>query len=534
MNVPGNQLPLRRYRRRILGWGAVGVIGIFAGGAAIFVPVVENDLERRVIEEFNEAQVGPVTASFNGQDGMLLCPEGVVEIPDDLLERSRDLWGVASLDLDESCRQVAESADDAASAVSTTEPSATTESETTSPSDPETSTTPADADTVASLVATGSQFSTLQGLLSDTGLDAMLAGDGPFTLFAPTNEAFQALGPDAIAELGRNTELLTTVLSHHVTAGAIASVDLTGGAVEMLDESSVTVDVADDVTLTSGASVATVTEPDLIADNGVIHAIDQVLVPVGVTIGVDANAPLGTAELVDGQIVLRGRAASQTQRDQIVASAQAQLDPANIIDELLVDANSSLSDAAATGFATLIEAMLTNMISGDAVISGEGLSLSGVYTDEPALAALEAVGGSLGSLSLDLAQRADATADDAAALETDLNTLVAANPILFDLSSTTITAESAAIIDRVAALSNRVGGIAIDIRGHTDTDGRATTNQQLSEGRAAAVSTALVDRGIAADSLTTAGFGGSQPIVDVAGVEDKAASRRVEFVVTVQ
>ncbi|MFT7326344.1 MAG: outer membrane protein OmpA-like peptidoglycan-associated protein, partial [Ilumatobacter sp.] len=119
-------------------------------------------------------------------------------------------------------------------------------------------------------------------------------------------------------------------------------------------------------------------------------------------------------------------------------------------------------------------------------------------------------------------------------LEADLNALVTANPILFDQRSTQITADSAAIIDRVAAISNRVGGLAIEIRGHTDTDGAAATNQQLSEGRAEAVSALLVDLGIAVGALTTAGFGGSQPIVDAAGVEDKAASRRVEFVVTVQ
>ena len=524
MNVPGSQLSLRRYRRRILGWGAVGVIGTFGVGVAIFGPRVEDDLEQRVVAEFNDAQVGPVTARFDGQNGTLLCSEGAVDIPTDLLKRSRDLWGVASLDLDESCMQVAISVDDDASAVPSTEPLVTAESESMSPS--------VDADTVASLVASGSQFSTLQGLLSDIGLVATLAGDGPFTLFAPTNEAFQALGPDAIAALGRDTELLTIVLSHHVTAGAVASADLSGGTVEMLDESSITVEVDDGVTLISGTSTATVTEADLIADNGVIHAIDHVLVPAGVTIGANTAEPILAAEVAAGQIFLRGTVTTDAQRTQLIAAAGVWINPANVVDELVVDRGSAVTDADVDGFANLASLMVPNLMSGEAALTDSGVTLVGVYATDEQSRTLNSV--SADDVTFDLTERAAATEADAATLEADLNALVAANPILFDPGSTTITADSAAIIDRVAALSNRVGGIAIEIQGHTDTDGLAAANQQLSEGRAAAVGTALVDRGIAADVVTTAGFGASQPIVDEAGVENKAASRRVEFVVSVQ
>lgn len=524
MNVPGNQRRLRRYRRRILGWGAVAVIGIFAGGAAMLGARVEDDLERRVVDEFNDAQVGPVTARFSGQDGLLLCHEGAVDIPNNLVERSSGLWGVASLDLDESCTEGAVSVDDVASADSTTEPVATTDSENASPS--------ADAETVASLVAAGSQFSTLQGLLGDTALDATLAGDGPFTLFAPTNEAFQQLGPDATAALGRDTALLDTVLNHHVTAGAVASRDLSNGDISMLDGLPVTIGVGSSVTLTSGDSVAMVTEPDLLADNGVVHAIDQVLVPDGVTIGADTNEPFLAAEVVDGQIVVRGTVATDAQRTELVTAAGVRINPANVVDELVLDPKSAVTDADVESFANLASLMVPNLIGGKATLTGSGLILVGVYATDEQKTMLISL--SANDVVFDLTERAVATLADAATLEADLNALVAVNPILFDPGSTTITADSAAIIDRIAALSNRVGGIAIEIRGHTDTDGRAATNQQLSEGRAAAVSTALVERGTVPDSLTTAGFGGSLAIVDAAGVENKAASRRVEFVVTVQ
>ena len=522
MNVPGSQLPLRRYRRRILGWGAVGVVGVFAVGAAIFGARVENDLERRVVEQFNNAQVGPVTARFSGQDGTLLCLEVAVAIPDDLLERSRALWGVGALDVDDSCRQVAPSANSDASGAVATEGLAMAESAATPLS--------ANAETVASLVAAGLQFSTLQDLLGDTLLNVTLAGDGPFTLFAPTNEAFQALGADAIVALGRDTELLTTVLEHHVTAVAVTSADLRNGVVEMLDESLITVEVADSVTLISGASIATVTEPDLIADNGVIHAIDQVLLPIGMTAGAEIDEPLLSAEVADGQIFLRGTVATDAQRIELIRAAGVRMNPANVVDDLVVDSGFD-ADANAEGFANLVSLMVPNLIRGEAMLTSSGVTLIGVYATDEQVGILKSVSGD--DVTFDLTERAAATEADAAMLEIDLNALMIANPILFDASSTQITADSAAIIDRVAAISNRVGGVAVEIRGHTDTDGEAAENQQLSEGRAEAVGAALVDRRIAVGSLTTAGFGGSQPIVDAAGVEDKAASRRVEFVVTV-
>ena len=522
MNVPGSQLPLRRYRRRILGWGAVGVVGVFAVGAAIFGARVENDLERRVVEQFNNAQVGPVTARFSGQDGTLLCLEVAVAIPDDLLERSRALWGVSALDVDDSCRQVAPSANSDASGALATEGLAMAESAATPSS--------ANAETVASLVAAGLQFSTLQDLLGDTLLNVTLAGDGPFTLFAPTNEAFQALGADAIVALGRDTELLTTVLEHHVTAVAVTSADLRNGVVEMLDESLITVEVADSVTLISGASIATVTEPDLIADNGVIHAIDQVLLPIGMTAGAEIDEPLLSAEVADGQIFLRGTVATDAQRIELIRAAGVRMNPANVVDDLVVDSGFD-ADANAEGFANLVSLMVPNLIRGEAMLTSSGVTLVGVYATDEQVGILKSVSGD--DVTFDLTERAAATEADAAMLEIDLNALMIANPILFDASSTQITADSAAIIDRVAAISNRVGGVAVEIRGHTDTDGEAAENQQLSEGRAEAVGAALVDRRIAVGSLTTAGFGGSQPIVDAAGVEDKAASRRVEFVVTV-
>ena len=503
----------------------------------------EDDLERRSVVELEAAGLpGAVTPSFYGQDGELRCLDGAVDIPDDVLESIRDLWGVSSLDVADSCTTDggitdAEPGDGAAPSteVATATEGAENGDDTTSSIVAETTTTVPDLDPVATVVANDSQFSTLTGLFSDAGLTETLVGEGPFTVFAPTDAAFEALGADITGTLGRDPDLLATVLTHHVTAGSITSNDLAGGTVEMLDGAAVTIDLSDGVVLISGDSVAAVTETDLQASNGVVHAIDQVLIPEGLVIGADPAAVLAGADFVDGQIVLRGTVASDAQRDALVAAAEAQIDPANVVDELVVDAAADADDAPISALVEVIAAMPPNLVSGTAELTGEGIAVSGVTADVSSGEAFDAVVANVADVTVTtaLTERAPADADAAAAVEADLNALVAANSILFDPSSTSISTESAATLDRVAALANRVGGVDIEIQGYTDTDGLAASNQALSDGRALSVRVALAERGIADDTLSTVGFGGTDPILDAAGIEDKAASRRVEFVVTV-
>jgi uncharacterized surface protein with fasciclin (FAS1) repeats len=111
-----------------------------------------------------------------------------------------------------------------------------------------------------------------------------LSGEGPYTVFAPTNDAFDALPEGTLEELTlpENQELLTTILTYHVVSGEVLSTDLTDGQeVETVQGETLTVGVTDTgVTLTdaSGNTVNVVTA-DVEASNGVIHAIDGVLLP---------------------------------------------------------------------------------------------------------------------------------------------------------------------------------------------------------------------------------------------------------------
>jgi phosphate transport system substrate-binding protein len=131
--------------------------------------------------------------------------------------------------------------------------------------------------TIVDVAAGNEDFSTLVELVVAADLAETLSGEGPFTVFAPTNAAFAALPPVVIEYLGSNIDLLTQVLTYHVVDGAVMSADVSTGAVPTLDMGN-TLDV---VVSDMGVRVnnATVVAADVAASNGVIHVIDTVLLP---------------------------------------------------------------------------------------------------------------------------------------------------------------------------------------------------------------------------------------------------------------
>ena len=131
------------------------------------------------------------------------------------------------------------------------------------------------------VIATDERFSTLANFLSDTGLDETLM-TGEYTIFAPTNDAFAKLDDGTLAVLASDPELLKKILLYHVVAGKVpASQVVTSTELKSAEGSSLSVTVAgSDVTIATAKVLAT----DIAADNGIIHAIDTVLVPADVTI----------------------------------------------------------------------------------------------------------------------------------------------------------------------------------------------------------------------------------------------------------
>ncbi|WP_103335331.1 fasciclin domain-containing protein [Pseudotabrizicola formosa] len=121
-------------------------------------------------------------------------------------------------------------------------------------------------------------FNTLAAALTAAGLVETLKGEGPFTVFAPTDEAFAALPAGTVDTLllPENKDQLTAILTYHVVPGAVMSTDLTEGM------TAATVNGADvTITLDGGAKVngANITTADIAASNGVIHVIDTVIMP---------------------------------------------------------------------------------------------------------------------------------------------------------------------------------------------------------------------------------------------------------------
>ena len=129
-------------------------------------------------------------------------------------------------------------------------------------------------DIVDTAVSAGS-FTTLATALKAAGLVDTLKGPGPFTVFAPTDAAFAKLPPDQLRALLADKPKLTAVLTYHVVPGVVMSKDVKAGTVKTVQGSNLNVTTMGGVKVNS----ANVTTVDIVADNGVIHVIDAVVLP---------------------------------------------------------------------------------------------------------------------------------------------------------------------------------------------------------------------------------------------------------------
>jgi uncharacterized surface protein with fasciclin (FAS1) repeats len=136
-------------------------------------------------------------------------------------------------------------------------------------------TTPAPK-TIADTAAANPQLSTLTQLIQQAGLTETLKGPGPYTVFAPTNDAFKAVPAATMDALAKDPAKLKAVLAYHVVPGSLNSADLKNGPVKTVQGGNVAL-------YKSGTFLtveeALVTTPDVQATNGVIQIVDKVLIP---------------------------------------------------------------------------------------------------------------------------------------------------------------------------------------------------------------------------------------------------------------
>jgi uncharacterized surface protein with fasciclin (FAS1) repeats len=131
-------------------------------------------------------------------------------------------------------------------------------------------------DIVDTAVAAGS-FSTLVEAVEAAGLVDTLKGEGPFTVFAPTDEAFAKVPEETLTALLADQEALANVLTYHVVAGKVMAADVVGlESAETVQGQSITISVDGDTVM---VDEATVVQTDIETSNGVVHVIDSVILP---------------------------------------------------------------------------------------------------------------------------------------------------------------------------------------------------------------------------------------------------------------
>jgi len=136
--------------------------------------------------------------------------------------------------------------------------------------------------TIVDVAVGAGNFTTLVAAVTAADLVETLSGEGPFTVFAPTDDAFAAL-PEGVLDallLPENKALLAQILTYHVVSGKVMAADVTDSDVATVEGQTIALSTASGVTV-NGANVVAA---DVMASNGVIHAIDAVILPPGVDV----------------------------------------------------------------------------------------------------------------------------------------------------------------------------------------------------------------------------------------------------------
>lgn len=237
----------------------------------------------------------------------------------------------------------------------------------------------------------------------------------------------------------------------------------------------------------------------------------------------------------EGLVQLRGRLADEVQRNAVTSYAQSLFGSDDVYSAARAE-DGGLPDAWPVRVLAGLEA-LGQLANGTLIVQPDVISLRGVTGNAEANAEvariLSAKLGGTEELQLDI--RYDEALDPVAALPTPeecatkVNAVQADRKITFDPGSATITAGAAPILDDIADILRTCESVRMEIAGYTDSQGREEMNLGLSQSRAEAVLTALLDRRVLTSNLVAKGYGEADPIADNGTEEGREANRRIEF-----
>jgi uncharacterized surface protein with fasciclin (FAS1) repeats len=259
--------------------------------------------------------------------------------------------------------------------------------------DSDTTTTPKviEATTPTSIVdaaVSAGSFTTLVAALQATGLDATLADlDSKFTVFAPTDAAFELLGQATIDALLADTETLSDILTYHVISGevdATTAISLAGTTVDMVNGDALGLSLSGDNLLVNTATVITT---DIKTDNGIIHVIDAVLLP-------PADMATPTANIVEtavanGNFTTLVAALQATELDTVLADESTMFTVFAPTDEAFALIGEETINTLLANTDVLSSILLQHVIPGASVNAVTAYSLNGTMVDTASMAKIE-------------------------------------------------------------------------------------------------------------------------------------------------
>ena len=350
-----------------------------------------------------------------------------------------------------------------------------------------------EGDVVASATAAGN--TRWAGAVDAAGLTESLRADGPFTVFAPSDKAFETLAPEVTEALFANKEALIDVVNFHVVGQQLKKADLQAGPLETLQGSPLAIAVDDDAVAVGSAAH----KKETASTNGVLHTIDRVQFPNTEEMRDLPGTVTATANEA-GEVVLTGAIKTEAAERTLVEPLYDAL-PARVTDQMTLD-----PAGPEFGFVMVLVGTTREQEAGE---------IRAALATEKALTVIDL-------LNVVAVPK----------LEDDINALFKREPIQFDSGSAQIRAVSNPTLDKAAELLKATPAGKVLFEGHTDSAGNAAANLALSQSRAEAVRAALVTRGIDAARLSAKGFGSERPIADNNTAEGRQANRRVEAFVT--